>query len=93
MQLMIYYGRKSSGVCASHDERQCISLLKGPGVGPGGEISWNDRMLIPMDTVPSIYNCIIIRLSYVLIVEAMTEAGNLSVEVPIVIGTRPFQGE
>ena len=50
MQLMIYYGRKSSGVCASHDERQCISLLKGPSVGPGGEISWNDRMLIPMDT-------------------------------------------
>ena len=34
-----------------------------------------------------------VYLNYVLIVEAMTEAGNLSVEVPIVIGTRPFQGE
>ena len=87
----VVYGKGRSGTRLIHEDRQRISLLKGPGTGPEGEINWNDRMLIPVDTVPNIYNCRIIHLSYILIVETVgTRSDSVSVDMPIVIGTRPF---
>ena len=91
MQSVIYYGRQRGNLTLSHRDRQCISLLKGPGADPRREINWNDRMLIPTDTVPNISNCRIIHLSYVLIVWTVgTGPNSYFVEVPIIIGSKPL---
>ena len=80
-----------SPLIARYYDWECISLLKGPGTGPRGHINWNDRILIPVDTVPNISNCKVISLSYILVVETKdTTSYSLSVVVPIVIGSRPF---
>ena len=82
----------SESLIARHHDMECICLLRGPGAESGGEINWNDRMLIPVDTVPNISNCKVINLSYILVVETMgVKSSSLSVEVPIVIGSKSFR--
>ena len=81
--------RRDRRVTLRHSDRQRISLLNGPRVEPRGEINWNDRMSIPLDTVPNISNCRVISLSYILLVQ--TVGTGLSVEVPIIIGSKSFR--
>ena len=67
--------------------------IEGPSSGPGEGINWTGTMCIP-DTTPTIANCWILKLSYVLNVKVVISWGtNLSIKIPIVIGNVPFQRE
>jgi len=52
--------------------RIACQIVQGPGAEPGSEIIWNSRpMPLPIDLTPTISNCDIISLSYILKVKAV----------------------
>jgi len=62
--------------------------IRGPGVEPGSEIIWDSRLMyLPVNLTPTISNCDIISLSYILKVKAVVFwANDFCVAIPIVIG-------
>ena len=88
-QKIDYYAKRKS-----HHESQSVETIWGPGTGPCGEINWSDGAFLIPETTPTISNCRIINISYVLKVQILVAfAKSLSAEIPIVIGTETFQRE
>ena len=86
-QIIDYYAKRKS-----YHESQSVETIWGSGIGPRGEVNWNDGALLIPETIPTIFNCRIINISYILKVQILVAfANNLSAEIPIVIGTEPFR--
>ncbi|KAM6902298.1 arrestin domain-containing protein 3b [Xenentodon cancila] len=71
--------------------QQLVSNLRGEPVQQGKSQSWEGKMLKIPPVSPSILDCPIIRVEYVLMVYVDVPGGlNLSLSLPLVIGTIPL---
>ena len=73
---------------------QIIQRITGPGIEPGATFNWNNQLLPIPATVPSISNCRILKVSYVLTVKLGAPGANdLHVSIPITVGNVPFRAQ
>ncbi|KAM9311924.1 arrestin domain-containing protein 4 [Gastrophryne carolinensis] len=73
--------------------RQLVASVRGTHIASGSTETWNGKMLKIPPVTPTILNCEIIRVEYVLAVYIhVPGAQRLMVELPVVIGTVPFNG-
>ncbi|XP_053735041.1 arrestin domain-containing protein 3-like [Synchiropus splendidus] len=71
--------------------QQLVSNLRGEALAQGRSQSWEGRLLKIPPVSPSILDCPIIRVEYVLVVYVDVPGGlNLSLSLPLVIGTIPL---
>ncbi|XP_057674711.1 arrestin domain-containing protein 3-like isoform X2 [Corythoichthys intestinalis] len=71
--------------------RQLVSNLRGEALAQGKSQSWEGRVLKIPPVSPSILDCPIIRVEYALVVYVDVPGGlNLSLSLPLVIGTIPL---
>ncbi|XP_019740977.1 arrestin domain-containing protein 3-like [Hippocampus comes] len=71
--------------------QQLVSNLRGEALAQGKSQSWEGRMLKIPPVSPSILDCPIIRVEYALVVYVDIPGGlNLSLSLPLVIGTIPL---
>ncbi|XP_044135370.1 arrestin domain-containing protein 4 isoform X1 [Bufo gargarizans] len=73
--------------------RQMLARVRGNHIASGSTEIWNGKMLKIPPITPTITDCPIIRVEYVLAVYIhIPGAKKLMVELPLVIGTVPFNG-
>ncbi|XP_043934272.1 arrestin domain-containing protein 4 [Protopterus annectens] len=73
--------------------RQMIANVRGSHIASGRSDSWNGKMLKIPPTIPSILDCSIIKVEYLLAVYVhIPGAKKLVVELPLVMGTIPCNG-
>ena len=71
-----------------------IQQIESPGIQSNGSFNWSNELLPIPATVPTINNCRILNLSYILTVTLdIPWAIDLSVEMPITIVSVPFPGD
>ncbi|CAI9564443.1 unnamed protein product [Staurois parvus] len=70
-----------------------LASVRGNHIASGSTESWNGKMLKIPPVTPTILDCHIIRVEYVLAVYIhIPGAQRLMVELPLIIGTVPFNG-
>ncbi|XP_068128559.1 arrestin domain-containing protein 4 [Hyperolius riggenbachi] len=73
--------------------RQMLASVRGNHIASGSTETWNGKMLKIPSVTPTILDCHIIRVEYFLAVYIhIPGAHKLVVELPLVIGTVPFNG-
>nr|XP_015199258.1 PREDICTED: arrestin domain-containing protein 4 [Lepisosteus oculatus]XP_015199259.1 PREDICTED: arrestin domain-containing protein 4 [Lepisosteus oculatus]XP_015199260.1 PREDICTED: arrestin domain-containing protein 4 [Lepisosteus oculatus] len=73
--------------------KQEVASVRGNHIGSGSTDTWNGKTLKIPPVTPSILNCSIIRVEYSLaVLVQIPGAKKLRVELPLVIGTIPYNG-
>lgn len=76
----------------SRSRHNKFTIVTGPAIQPGRTASWDSQLLKIPAVSPSIINCSLIRVDYsVRITLQIPGAYNLSVDLPIIIGTVPYR--
>ena len=72
---------------------KCYTLYKEEPILPSNTLNWNGKLLRIPSIAPSIMNCRIIKVEYILRITLLISGSllNLHIELPIVIGTIPYQ--
>ncbi|XP_057295847.1 arrestin domain-containing protein 3-like [Hydractinia symbiolongicarpus] len=85
-QVVIYFDNNDQ----HHVTRKVVVKVEGPSVGRNQTVNWKPTIQIP-STAPSIFNCHLIHVKYVLHVYVdIPWTVDLDVTCPIVVGTTPF---
>ncbi|XP_063304929.1 arrestin domain-containing protein 4 [Pelobates fuscus] len=89
----IYQTQKFFNNGKSRTFRQMVASVRGNHIASGSTELWNGKMLKIPPVTPSILNCSIIRVEYSLAVYInIPGTKRLMVELPLVVGTIPFNG-